>query len=98
MLAYILHSYGTSGLIVEILVAAVLIWIIFYLLPLPDVLRTIFAVAVGLLLVLSFFGCSAYESTVASRTVGAKGYTKDGAYGGEIFDSVQYDLPRKSSK
>lgn len=47
-----------SSTIATLLVAAVAIWLIFYVLPLPPMLRTVFAVVIAVALILMLVGCA----------------------------------------
>lgn len=66
-LALYISSGGTGGLIATILVAGLVIWLIFYVLPLPAMVRTILAVVMAIVLVLMLLpGCS--TMTAAQKT------------------------------
>lgn len=80
---YISTGGGAGGLIVSLLVAGLLIWLIFYVLPLPQI-----AVVLVLMLLPGCSAAQAYQSTVASRTL-AGGYSKDSGTIG-VSDTVTY--------
>lgn len=97
---YLIHA-GSSGvgLVINLIVYLIIAVILFYIFQLaasyfgiPATIVKLVGLLLFLLLVLSLFaGCGAYESSVASRTVGVSGYAKDtNAVGGQVYDSVQY--------
>lgn len=59
LLALYINSTGAGGLIGTILVAGLVIWLLFYVLPLPPVVRTILAVVVAVVLIMLLLpGCA----------------------------------------
>jgi hypothetical protein len=80
-LALYLHTAGMGGLIVELIFAALIIWVIFYVLPLPPIVRTILAVAIAVVLVLTLLpGCSTTDpATKAGLSAAGKVALQDAA-------------------
>ena len=87
MIALIYHIGGNArDLIITLSVVGVFIWLVFFVLPLPQIVRTILAVIVAVLLLLSLVGCSTYDVGIGGTYQDASGHS----YGA----NVQLNQPR----
>jgi vacuolar-type H+-ATPase subunit I/STV1 len=74
MLASLLHA-GIPSIVWTLLLAGLIIWIIFYVLPLPPVVRTILAVVIAVVLVLMLLGGCANGRYIGPPITGSVNYT-----------------------
>lgn len=72
MLALYIHTAGVGGIIATLLVVGLVIWLIFYVLPLPPMIRTILAVVVAIVLILLLLpGCGTNTGNPSKDKAGA---------------------------